>query len=124
MRFDAPLGRFHDRHHRREARDLGAQIGVEVDGLAGSRGLGIFTKFLIWPLVMFVLVYVDKNWTGLLNDALYKVMFVFAIVPLAANAVSMAVLLKAAPEKASLAVLLSTLFSLFSIPVMCMLFLY
>lgn len=87
-------------------------------------GMTFFTKFLIWPLVMFVLVYVDKNWIGLLNDALYKVMFVFAIVPLAANAVSMAVLLKAAPEKASLAVLLSTLFSLFSIPVMCMLFLY
>jgi len=102
-------------------------------GLKGVRDKGIdftfigmtfFIKFVVWPLVIFALIYVDKTWLGLLNEGLYKVMFVFAVVPLAANAVSMAVLLKAAPEKASLAVLLSTLFSLVSIPLMSIFFLY
>lgn len=87
-------------------------------------GMTFVTKFLVWPLVIFALIYMDRSWLGVLDESLYQVMFVFAVVPLAANAVSMAVLLKAAPEKASLAVLLSTLFSLFSIPLMCMLFLY
>jgi predicted permease len=86
-------------------------------------GMTFFTKFVVWPLVVFALIYIDQTWLGFLNDALYKVMFVFAVVPLAANAVSMAVLLNAAPEKASFAVLLSTLFSLVSIPLMSMLFL-
>lgn len=87
-------------------------------------GMTFFTKFVVWPIVIFTLVYIDKTWIHLLDESLYQVMFIFAVVPLAANAVSMAVLLKAAPEKASLAVLLSTLFSLVSIPIMCMLFLY
>ena len=87
-------------------------------------GMTFVTKFVVWPLVVFGLIYLDQTWLGLLNDALYKVMFIFAVVPLAANAVSMAVLLKAAPEKASFAVLLSTLFSLVSIPLMSLIFLH
>jgi hypothetical protein len=87
-------------------------------------GMTFVTKFVVWPLVVFGLIYLDQTWFGLLNDALYKVMFIFAVVPLAANAVSMAVLLNAAPEKASFAVLLSTLFSLVSIPLMSLVFLH
>lgn len=87
-------------------------------------GMTFVTKFVVWPLVVFGLIYLDQTWFGLLNDALYKVMFIFAVVPLATNAVSMAVLLNAAPEKASFAVLLSTLFSLVSIPLMSLVFLH
>jgi len=63
-------------------------------------------------------ILLDKTFFQLLYDDLYKVMFVFAIVPLAGNTVTLAVLLDAKPEKAALAVLLSNLLSLVYIPMM------
>jgi len=57
-----------------------------------------------------------------LNEDLYKVMFLFSIVPLAGNTVTLAVLLNAKPEKASLTVLLSTIVSIVYIPVALALF--
>ena len=101
-------------------------------GLKGIKEIGIdykfigwtfWNKFVIWPIVIFSIIYIDREMVQFFNEDIYKVMFIFAVVPLAATAVAMAVLLRAAPEKASLAVLLSTLFSLFSIPLMSALFL-
>jgi len=62
------------------------------------------------------LIYLDKTMIQLLNDDLYKVLILFSIVPLAGNTVSLAVLLNAKPEKASLSVFLSTLVSILFIP--------
>jgi len=47
----------------------------------------------------------------------FKVLFLFSVVPLAGNTVTLAVLLKARPEKASFTVLLSTLISVLYIPI-------
>ena len=49
-------------------------------------------------------------------------MFLFSIVPLAGNTVTLAVLLKAKPEKASFTVLLSTSVSVVYIPVVLALY--
>jgi len=49
-------------------------------------------------------------------------MFVFSIVPLAGNTVTLAILLKAQPEKAAVAVLLSNVLSLIYIPFMLTLY--
>lgn len=74
-------------------------------------------KFVFWPLVMLFCIYLDKTFFHFLNEDLYKVLFLFSIVPLAGNSVTLAVLLNAKPEKASLAVFLSTVVSVISIPV-------
>jgi malate permease and related proteins len=63
------------------------------------------------------LIFLDKNFIGFLNDEIYKVIFLFSIVPLAGNTVTLAILLKAKPEKASFTVLLSTLISIVYIPI-------
>lgn len=73
-------------------------------------------KFIFWPLAILTLIYLDRNMTQWLNEDLYKVLFLFSIVPLAGNTVTLAVLLNAKPEKASLAVFLSTVVSVISIP--------
>ena len=73
-------------------------------------------KFVFWPLAMLGFIYVDKTYLQFLNEDLYKVLFLFSIVPLAGNTVTLAVLLNAKPEKASLAVFLSTVFSIIFIP--------
>ncbi|MDR0666090.1 MAG: hypothetical protein LBF71_01630 [Campylobacteraceae bacterium] len=57
------------------------------------------------------------------EQSTYKVMIVYAIVPMAANTVIMATLFKIRPEEASFAILLSTAVSFFTIPLMAILFL-
>lgn len=68
------------------------------------------------------MIFIDKNFIGFLSEEIYRVMFLFSIVPLAGNTVTLAVLLKAKPEKASFTVLLSTLVSVVYIPIVLALY--
>jgi predicted permease len=79
-------------------------------------------KFIFWPLAILTFIYIDKIYFMFLNEDLYKIMFLFAIVPLAGNTVTLAVLLDAKPEKASFTVLLSTLVSIIYIPIVLSLY--
>jgi len=73
-------------------------------------------KFLFWPLSIWGFILLDNTVFHLLNEDLHKVLILFAIVPLAGNSVSLAVLLHTKPEKMSLAVFLSTVLSTIFIP--------
>ena len=77
----------------------------------------MFIKFALWPLFILLFIYIDKNYLLFLNDSgLYMVMFLFSIVPLAGNTVTVATLLNVKPEKMSLTVFISTIISLVYIP--------
>ena len=99
-------------------------LGMGLIGLRNSEGnfdikfmtITYILKFIFWPLAMIGVIYLDKTFFMFLNEDLYKVLFLFAIVPLAGNTVTLAVLLNAKPEKASLAVFLSTVISVVTIP--------
>jgi len=99
-------------------------LGMGLMGLKNSKDnfdlkfitITFIIKFIFWPLSMLLFIYLDKNIFQILNDDLYKVLFLFAIVPLAGNTVTLAVLLNAKPQKASLAVFLSTVVSILFIP--------
>jgi malate permease and related proteins len=99
-------------------------LGMGLMGLKNSEGnfdikfmsITYILKFIFWPLAMLGFIYLDKAFLHFLNEDLYKVMFLFSIVPLAGNTVTLAVLLNAKPEKASLAVFLSTVISVITIP--------
>lgn len=104
-------------------------VGMGLNGLWKGNGfdlkflkISLCVKHVVWPLLICGFMYLDKTFFHFLYDDLYKVMFVFAIVPLAGNTVSLAVLLKAQPEKAALAVLFSNVFSLVYIPILLSLF--
>lgn len=86
-------------------------------------GLSFLAKFLLWPLMVIVLLVIDHVTFKLYNSTEYKVIMLLAIVPLAANAVSYATVLKSHSEKVAMAVTLSTLFALFYIPLIAVLFL-
>ena len=79
--------------------------------------IAYFTKFIFWPSFVLTMIFVDKTYLNLLNQDIYNVLFLMSIVPLAGNTVTLAVLLKAKPEKTSFAVLLSTLISVAYIPI-------
>jgi len=73
-------------------------------------------KFLLWPIIIFSLIVLDSYFLNLYSQSIHKIMMLISIVPIAANTVAYATILRAHPEKASLAVLMTTLFALFYIP--------
>ncbi len=85
--------------------------------------IAFLAKFIVWPAIIFGIIVLDNAFFGFFNLQIHKVMILMAIVPLAANTVAYATELDAHPEKASFAVLLSTLFALFYIPLISLLFL-
>jgi len=104
-------------------------IGMGLKGLANVgidklfMGFAFGIKFVIYPLVVLFIVWIDSVFFMFFTSDLYKVMFIFSIVPMAGNTVAVASLLNVHPEKASLAVIVSTFISIFTIPLMVALFL-
>lgn len=79
--------------------------------------IAYFFKFIFWPIAVLLITLIDKHFIGFLDESIYKILFLFSIVPLAGNTVTLAILLKAKPQKASFTVLLSTLISVIFIPI-------
>lgn len=91
--------------------------GVTQQWFDGKFVLTAFlAKFVIWPLVMFGIIAIDTAVFYFFSADIHRVMVLISVVPLAANTVTYATALRAHPEKASLAVLLSTVFALLYIP--------
>jgi len=84
--------------------------------------LTFLAKFIVWPLIIAGIIFLDQSVFHLYTTSIYNVMIIMAIVPLAANTVAFATELNVHPDKAALAVLLSTLFALFYIPLVAMMF--
>jgi len=82
----------------------------------------IFIKFVLWPVIVLIFIFIDKNYIHFLNDGLYHVIFLFSIVPLAANTVTIATLLNVKPQMMSIALFISTIISLFYIPLVLYLY--
>ncbi|MEO5667585.1 MAG: hypothetical protein ABIR96_05975 [Bdellovibrionota bacterium] len=82
-------------------------------------GFAFAMKFLAWPLVTLLVFYID-NVSGMrfLSAPLRQSMWLVSILPMAANTVAFASLLKVEPEKCAVAVLLSTLMGLLLLPFM------
>lgn len=76
-------------------------------------------KFIVWPAIMFLVVTLGA---GYFPPLATKVLLLLASVPLAANTVAYASALNVHPQKAAVAVLLSTLFALVYIPLAVILF--
>lgn len=104
-------------------------IGLGLSGITSYKldikftGVTFLAKFLWWPLLIYGVIIADSQIFNLYDASIHKIMILMATVPLAANTVAFATELKAQPEKASMAVLLSTLFALFYIPLVASLFL-
>jgi len=104
-------------------------LGMGMENIKANNSLdfkfisyALCIKFIIWPASILLFIYLDKIFIHFLNDGLYMVMFLFSIVPLAGNTVTIATLLDVKPEKMSLTVFISTLISLLYIPLMIFLY--
>ncbi len=109
-------------------------LGMALIGLALAKirkysfdfkfiSLALLAKFLLWPALVLALIVIDSHTFELYDPSLHKVLILMAIVPMAANIVTYATLFKVQAEKAAAAVFITTLFSLFYIPIIAALFL-
>lgn len=81
-----------------------------------------FTKFIIWPGFMLLLASLDRNYLHLYDDRIYKMLLVIGCVPVAANVVAFATQLNVKPGEVAVAVLVTTLISVFYLPLMLFIF--
>ncbi|OGG00737.1 hypothetical protein A2153_03115 [Candidatus Gottesmanbacteria bacterium RBG_16_38_7b] len=85
--------------------------------------LTFLAKFAAWPVLMIVFISMDNNFFHIFDGITHQIMLILSVVPLAANTVAFATLLKVQPQKAAVTVLLSTVFALFYIPLIVSVFL-
>lgn len=108
-------------------RDAYSLLGMMVIGLGLSAtrrfafdwrfiSLALLAKFALWPLIISGLLWADRLWVHLLTPQAATIMAFMSFMPLAANTVVFATELRAQPEKAALAVLVSTLLALVAVP--------
>jgi hypothetical protein len=81
-----------------------------------------FAKFAVWPALVGAFVVLDQGRFHLYDPQTHQMMLLISACPLAANTVAYATLLKTEPEKAGVAVLLSTVFALVFLPTLVALF--
>ena len=108
-------------------RDAYSLLGMMIIGLglSGMRrlafdgkftGIALLVKFAIWPLAISGLLWADHLWVHLLTPQAALIMAFMSFMPLAANTVVFATELRAQPEKAALAVVISTVVALVIVP--------
>lgn len=93
---------------------LAKQSKLEIDWkLIAS----MFTpKFILWPMFGFSLIILDMSMLGMFSKEVHLMLAVITSVPLAGNLVAYAATLNLHPERTAGAVLLSTVFALFTVP--------
>lgn len=83
--------------------------------------LVFIAKFLVWPLAMLGIVWIDTSWTQFFSPAVHQVMLAESIVPVAANVVAYAAEFKLHPGKGANAVFTTTVFAFVYVPVVALL---
>lgn len=80
-------------------------------------------SIIIWPLIVGIIMYLDRTSLHLLSELGRKVLFLQALAPIGVNVITVASAVKLYPEKAALAVAISTISAIIYIPIMLSLFL-
>ncbi len=84
--------------------------------------LSSLAKFVAWPIIVITLTLMDSWWFHIYPPEVHQALILLSIVPMAVNTVIFASVLKAQPEKAASAVLISTLIALLYVPFMILYF--
>lgn len=78
--------------------------------------LAFISRFVFWPLLAFLVIYIDQNFWHIYNNTIHQLIILISIVPIAADTVVFATEFDTHPQKVALTVFLSTIFALIYIP--------
>jgi len=110
-------------------------LGMMIIGLGISKldsckmdykffSLALTAKFIMWPLVIYLIKIIDINMFNIFSDSAYKSLTLLSILPLAANSVAIATVLNTHPSKVATTVFASTLFAMLYVPLMVVFLFY
>ncbi len=102
-------------------------LGMMIIGIALSKQTTIdinfkllvafhIPKFIIWPLIGFGFILMDKVFFQAFSDNIYTMIAIFTAVPLAGNTVAYAATFNLQPERTASSVLISTLLAFITVP--------
>lgn len=80
--------------------------------------LAFIAKFICYPLIAIIFIYLDKNFLHIYDEIVLKILFLLSIVPTGANTITIATELDYSADEVSITVMLSTIFALIYIPLM------
>lgn len=84
----------------------------------GFIGILFTARHIIWPLVAAAVVLLDKHVLGLYGEGVHQSVLLISFMPLSANAVAIASVLKCEPEKMATASFLSAVVAIIYVPLM------
>lgn len=93
---------------------LASQKKLDIDLRLLATAFGV--RFLIFPVLFFGLVWLDKNILHWISPDFYGPFILFSLMPMAANNIGFATKFDMEPEKAAVAALATTIFALAYIP--------
>lgn len=79
--------------------------------------INVLLKFVLWPFLAFVFIFVDKSYLNILDTEVHKVLVILAAMPFASLTVAFANDLKLDARKPSVTLILGNLLGLILIPV-------
>jgi malate permease and related proteins len=85
-------------------------------------GLVFLGKFVLWPALVLAYIFADTHFFGIFPREIHTLMFVLSIVPTAANIAAFSAQFNVRPGKAAATILIGTIFALFYIPAMLVIF--
>ena len=83
----------------------------------------VAAKFLVWPVVSLVIIFLDLNYMHIYSQEIHCILFLLSVVPVAANTVAFSSELGTKPEKAAIAVVVTTILAIGFVPLSVGLFL-
>ena len=84
--------------------------------------LSMVSHFVLWPLLVSGLIIADRQIFHLFPVIVHRIMFLMSVVPLGVNGIAVATQLDVQPQKAAVAILISTIFGMIYIPVILTIF--
>ncbi|MGN7661857.1 MAG: AEC family transporter [Anaplasma sp.] len=86
--------------------------------------LTVLIKYIAWPLLVLLLIFLDRSGPCLYNSQVYQALILLAIIPMSSAGVILASMFNHQPDMAAMMLLVSTTVGLFYVPLMISLLLY
>ncbi|OWZ25259.1 AEC family transporter [Wolbachia endosymbiont of Wuchereria bancrofti] len=103
-------------------------LGVSITKIASFKVdwklalITITAKYVLWPLFVLGIVLLDKHFTGIYDENIYKALMLLAVIPVSGSSIMLANILNFQPDKATLLLLISITVGLFYVPLIISLF--
>ncbi len=103
-------------------------LGVSIAKIASFKVdwklalITITAKYVLWTLFVLGIVLLDKHFTGIYDENIYKALMLLAVIPVSGSSIMLANILNFQPDKATLLLLISITVGLFYVPLIISLF--